>query len=95
MTDTDTTNESPDTNENGDTTGKAPQLGDGLLATFICPVTRSKVTQDGNHLVSEVGGLRYPWEQGIWRLIADHAILPEGIESLDAFKAKYADQIPV
>lgn len=75
-------------------TSNAPQLDDGMLATFICPVTRSKLTQDGNHLVSEVGGLRYPWQEGIWRLIADQAELPEGIESLEDFKQKFADQIP-
>ena len=73
----------------------APQLDGGMLATFICPVTRSKLRQDGNHLVSEIGGLRYPWDQGIWRLIADQAILPDGIESLEEFKKRYADQIPV
>ncbi len=73
----------------------APQMSDDLLATFICPVTRSKLRQEGNYLVGEVGGLRYRWEGGIWRLIADQAELPEGIESLEAFKQKFADQIPI
>ena len=50
--------------------------------------------QEGNELVAEVGGLRYPINDGIPILLIDEAKLPEGIASLDEFKKKFADQIP-
>jgi len=72
-------------------------LDDKLLAILVCPLTRSTLTQDGDRLVAakpEGAGLRYPIRDGIPVLLMDQAELPEGVESLDAFKAKYADEIP-
>jgi len=66
----------------------------GLLEIMVCPLTRSKLRQEGNELVSEVGGLRYPIREGIPILLIDEAKLPEGIASLDQFKQQFADQIP-
>jgi len=65
-----------------------------LLEILVCPLTRSKLRQEGDELVGEVGGLRYPIRDGIPVLPIDEAKLPEGVESLEAFKRKYADQIP-
>ena len=65
-----------------------------VLSVFCCPLTRSKLTQQGNELVAEVGGLRYPINDGIPILLIDEAKLPEGIATLDEFKKKFADQIP-
>jgi uncharacterized protein YbaR (Trm112 family) len=45
---------------------------------------------EGLFLVGEVGGLRYPVREGIPVLLAEEAKLPAGIESLDAFKARFA-----
>jgi len=73
-----------------DTTPIDPQV----LSVFCCPLTRSKLTQEGNELVAEVGGLRYPINDGIPILLIDEVRLPEGIASLDEFKKKFADQIP-
>lgn len=73
------------------------QLDDKLLAILVCPLTRSVLTQDGDWLVAakpEGAGLRYPIRDGIPVLLMDQAELPEGVESLDAFKAKYAECIP-
>ena len=64
-----------------------------LLEILVCPVTRSKLRQEGAELVSEVGGLRYPIHDGIPVLIAEEATLPEGVESLAALERQYRDQI--
>lgn len=65
-----------------------------LLEMLVCPLTRSPLRQEGDELVAEVGGLRYPIRDGIAVLLADQAKLPEGVASLDAFRQKYAQHIP-
>lgn len=63
-----------------------------VLALWRCPVTRSKLRQEGDWLVAEQpagAGLRYPIRDGIPVLLMDQAELPDGIDSLEAFKAKY------
>jgi uncharacterized protein YbaR (Trm112 family) len=65
-------------------------LDEDTIALLRCPVTRSKLRLEGNFLIGEVGGLRYPVREGIPVLLAEEAKLPEGIESLDAFKARFA-----
>lgn len=72
-------------------------LDEKLLDILVCPLTRSPLKQDGDWLIAqkpEGTGLRYPIKDGIPVLLMDQATLPEGIESLDAFKIKYADLIP-
>ena len=73
-----------------------PKLSDKVLALMRCPVTRSRVRQEGDMLVAEepeVAGLRYPIKEEIPALLEEEAILPEGVESMEAFKAKYPDAI--
>jgi len=65
-----------------------------LLAILRCPLTRSRLRQEGDFLIAEVGGLAYPVRDGIPVMLVEEAKLPEGIESLEAFKAKFKDQIP-
>jgi uncharacterized protein YbaR (Trm112 family) len=65
-----------------------------LLEILVCPVTRSRLTQEGDELVGAVGGLRYPIRDGIPVLLADEAKLPEGIDSMDEFIEQHRDQIP-
>lgn len=67
-----------------------------VLAILRCPVTRSTMRQEGDALIAtepEGAGLKYPIKDGIPALLEDEAILPEGVESMDAFKAKYPDAI--
>ena len=76
----------------------APQqtLSPQVLAILRCPLTRSGLRQEGEFLVAEQpegAGLRYPIKDGIPVLLMEEATLPEGIETLDAFKEKYADTI--
>jgi uncharacterized protein YbaR (Trm112 family) len=61
-----------------------------LLQMLRCPITLSKLTQDGDWLVSEVGGLRYPIRGGIPVMLPEEATLPEGVESLEEFKKRFA-----
>jgi uncharacterized protein len=65
-----------------------------LLSILRCPLTRSPLRQEGDFLVAEVGGLRYPVRDGIPVMLIEEAQLPPGVETLDAFKAQYASQIP-
>jgi len=65
-----------------------------VLSIMCCPLTRSQLVQEGDELVGQVGGLRYPIRDGIPILLMDEAALPEGVASLDEFKQKFADQIP-
>lgn len=64
-----------------------------LLKILVCPLTRSPLRLDGNELVGEVGGLRYPIRDGIPILLIEEAKLPEGISSLDEFNEKYKDHM--
>lgn len=65
-------------------------IDDFLMQTLRCPVTLSKLRIDGDWLVAEIGGLRYPVRNGIPVMLAEEAELPEGFESLDEFKKRYA-----
>lgn len=63
-----------------------------LLEMLVCPVTRSPLKQDGDFLVAEVGGLKYPITDRIPRLLPSEAILPEGYTNLDEFKAEFCNK---
>jgi hypothetical protein len=76
----------------------APQqtLSPQVLAILRCPLTRSPLRQEGDTLIAEKpegAGLSYPIRDGIPVLLMEEATLPGGIDSLDAFKAKYAEAI--
>lgn len=57
-----------------------------VLEILRCPVTRSRLRQDGDWLVAEVGGLAYPVRDGIPVMLPEEARLPNGVESLEAFR---------
>lgn len=65
-----------------------------LLEILVCPLTRSRLRLEGDYLIAEVGGLKYPIRDNIPVLLIEQAQLPEGINSLDEFKAKFKAQIP-
>jgi uncharacterized protein YbaR (Trm112 family) len=65
-----------------------------LLSILRCPLTRSPLRQESDWLIAEVGGLRYPVRDGIPVMLIEEAVLPAGVESMDAFKLKFKDQIP-
>ena len=59
-----------------------------LLDLLRCPLTRSRVRQEGDFLVAEVGGLAYPVRDGIPVMLIEEAKLPQGVSSLDELKQK-------
>ena len=73
---------------------KSNSIDPDLLEILRCPLTRSKLRQEDDSLVAEVGGLRYPVRDGIAVMLIEEAKLPDGIESLVDFKARFRDQIP-
>ena len=76
------------------TTPNATAIDPDLLSILRCPLTRSPLRQEGDFLVAEVGGLRYPVRDGFPVMLIEEAQLPEGIDSLETFKEKFATQIP-
>jgi uncharacterized protein len=67
-----------------------------LLEMLRCPLTRSKLRQDGDWLVAEVGGLSYPVREGLPVMLVEEAKLPNGIASLADLKSQLqaAGQLP-
>lgn len=63
-----------------------------LLELLRCPMTLSRLRLEGDELVAEVGGLRYPVRDGIPQMLVDEARLPEGTDSLDALKQRLRDE---
>ncbi len=53
-----------------------------------CPLTRSRLRQEGDALVAEVGGLRYPVREGFPVMLIEEAQLPEGVASVEELRAK-------
>jgi uncharacterized protein YbaR (Trm112 family) len=64
-----------------------------LISMLCCPLTHSSLHQEGDFLVAEAGGLRYPVRDGIPVMLIEEAQLPAGVESLDEFKTRFANQI--
>ena len=75
-------------------TSSSNQIDPDLLSILRCPLTRSKLRQEGDFLIAEVGSLAYPVRDGIPVMLVEEARLPSGVASLDEFKRRYADQIP-
>jgi uncharacterized protein len=62
-----------------------------LLALLRCPLTHSKLRQEGDYLIAEQGGLAYPVRDGIPVMLVEEAKLPDGVSSLDELKARIGD----
>jgi uncharacterized protein YbaR (Trm112 family) len=62
---------------------------DAMLALLACPLTGSRLRRDGDFLVSEEGGVRYPIENGIPILLRERAVLPPGVASVEGFKRTF------
>lgn len=84
-----------DTRNDHATTASAPATIDPeLLEMLRCPLTRSRLHQEGEFLVAETGGLRYPVREGIPVMLIEEAKLPPPFKSLDEFKSHFREQIP-
>jgi uncharacterized protein len=60
-----------------------------LLEILRCPVTRSRLHQEGDWLIAEVGGLAFPVREGIPVMLAEEAKLPPGIKTLEEFRRQF------
>jgi uncharacterized protein YbaR (Trm112 family) len=65
-----------------------------LLGSLRCPLTRSRLHQEGEYLVAEVGGLMYPIREGFPVMLIEEARLPAPFRTIEEFKAQYAANIP-
>lgn len=63
-----------------------------ILNILRCPLTHSRLQQQGDFLVAEVGGLRYPVRDGIPVMLIEEAVLPPEVKSLDELRQKYGKQ---
>jgi uncharacterized protein YbaR (Trm112 family) len=66
------------------------QLRSEILSILRCPVTRSRLRQEGDWLIAEIGGLSYPVRDGIPVMLPEEARLPTGFGTLDEFRQRYA-----
>lgn len=64
----------------------ARPLDPELVKILRCPLTRSPLRLEGDALVAERGGLRYPVRDGIPVLLVEEASLPAGVASIDELK---------
>ena len=67
-----------------------------LLDMLRCPLTRSRLRQEGEWLVAEVGGLAYPVREGLPVMLVEEAKLPTGVASLADLKSnlRTSGQLP-
>ena len=70
------------------------ELPADLMEVLRCPLTRSRLRQEGQWLVGELGGLRYPIRDGFPVLLTEEAKVPTEFASLEEFKAHYRGQLP-
>ena len=68
------------------------EIDDALVGILRCPLTLSPLRREGDELVAEVGGLRYPIREGIPQMLVEEAKLPEGAASLDDLKKRLKDR---
>jgi uncharacterized protein YbaR (Trm112 family) len=50
-----------------------------LLEILVCPITHSRLRQEGDFLISKIGGLKYPIKDGLPVLLPEAAIFPPGV----------------
>jgi uncharacterized protein YbaR (Trm112 family) len=61
-----------------------------LLAILRCPLTLSPLRVEGQELVAEVGGLRYPIRDGFPVLLIEEAKVPPPFRNIEEFKRHFA-----
>jgi uncharacterized protein YbaR (Trm112 family) len=60
-----------------------------LLDLLRCPLTGSRLRQEGDFLIAEAGGLAYPVRDGFPVMLMEEAKLPPGVESLDTLRQQF------
>ena len=59
-----------------------------LFKILRCPLGKSKLRQEGDWLVCEKCGLRYPIREGIPVMLTHEATLPEGVKDVKDLPCK-------
>ena len=59
-----------------------------LLDLMICPLTGDKLRLEGDKLINEKWGLKYPIRDGIPVMLIDQVELPPGVDSIEQLKKK-------
>jgi uncharacterized protein YbaR (Trm112 family) len=59
-----------------------------FLDMIRCPLTRSRLHQEGEFLVAEVGGLQYPIREGFPVMLIEEAKLPAGVATVEELRQK-------
>lgn len=77
-----------DMSADADPAPRSNTLDPELLEILRCPLTLSRLRQEGDWLVAEEGGMRYPVRDGIAVLLMEEAHLPPG-KTLEQLKAQY------
>ena len=68
------------------------EIDDALVEMLRCPLTMSRLRREGDELVAETGGLRYPIREGIPQMLVEEASLPDGVASLDELKKQFKER---
>ena len=58
-----------------------------LLDLMICPLTGDKLRLEGDDLVNEKWGLKYPIRNGIPVMLLGQVQLPQGVNGIEELKA--------
>ncbi|MHC4995857.1 MAG: Trm112 family protein [Planctomycetota bacterium] len=66
-----------------------------LIGVLVCPIMRSPLIREGDFLVGEVGGLRYPIRDGIPVMLPGEAELPEGVGTIEDLQERFAVDVPI
>jgi uncharacterized protein YbaR (Trm112 family) len=67
----------------------AQPLPPDTLEMMRCPITLSRLRQEGDWLIGEVGGMAFPIRDGFPVMLPDEAKLPEGVATLEEFKQRF------
>jgi uncharacterized protein YbaR (Trm112 family) len=57
-----------------------------IEAGLVCPVGKYPLTAEGSYLVCTNCGAKYPVKDGIAMMLAEDALMPEGISSIADLK---------
>lgn len=70
-------------------TSKRGMTAEEMIGLLACPVTGSGLRREGEELVSLRGGFRYPIRDGIPVLLREEAVVPDGVEGVEAWERSF------
>jgi uncharacterized protein YbaR (Trm112 family) len=58
-------------------------INDRVLNEIVCPIGKQKLVYEGDFLTCTKCGARFPVKDGIPVLLAEEAVLPDGVNSVN------------